>query len=227
MIVVVPYVELHPATVPAIEAQGYDPVLAKMEGASYPRLLLDLFARGEDFCIDEQDVESHPGALDELRDCPEPWCWNAYPLGPADGENLIPYATLGHTRFRAGLSWAVDALRDDSRWLETWVARDAYLGWHLLGQGLKPHRHRPDVTHHHRYDEAHASEEWGRVQDARIRAGDPSLPLFIFRCGGCGLILRTERSSVCRTDQELAVEKWMCPVCAEDPALWSDWAMPV
>jgi len=233
MRVVVPYVEgmLHPKTVPAIEAQGYEAVLEELttanEGARYPRLLLELFQSDEDFCIIEHDIQSRTGFLDGLRDCPEPWCFHAYSLGVPFDDTSLPYSPLGHTRFRSGLWPAVRELADDPRWGETWVARDAYLGWHLLGQGFKPHRHPGDVPHFHRYHEEHPSDEWNEIQNTRLRTGDPRFPTMTFRCQGCQRVLRTERSSTIRVDTEMGIEPYMCPVCADDPELWEDWRMPV
>jgi len=215
---------LHHRVVPAIERQDYWPEMVAMSGARYPSLLLELFKAGDDFCIIEQDIESRSGTLDELRDCPEPWCFNAYALAMPFEETFIPYAPLGHTRFRAGLWDKVRALADDPQWLETWVSRDAYLGWHLLSQGMKPHRHSCDVMHHHAYRERHPSEdEWTRIQALPPTATDC---LLIFQCDRCGTVLRRqERERTLHQPTTLPVAPTMCPICADDPSLWDDWRM--
>jgi hypothetical protein len=226
-VIVVPFVEgmLHPRVVPAIEAQGYTPMLKELprEGARYPRLLLELFAAWEDFTVIEQDIESRPGFLDGLRDCPESWCFHAYPLSVPFNETNLPYAPLGHTRFRAGLWHLVSDLVFDERWLETWVARDAYLGWHLLGKGLKPHRHGGDALHLRSYDERHPSADWEEIQDKRLRADDPVFPMFTFKCERCNVVLRTERSSTIRKETDHEVSASMCPICTGETSLWADW----
>lgn len=167
MRVIVPFVErrLHKRVVPAITAQGYVAWLYRCdpppEPGSYPGVLRYWLRSGEDFCVVEQDVESLPGTLDELADCPEPWCWNAYPLQvPFDetGLHLRHFAMLGHTRFRSSLLPELPGL-DTQRWWADWDGRDRLLVLWLNSLGIAPHRHYPDVRHHHRYWVNSVSEE--------------------------------------------------------------------
>ena len=170
--VIVPYVPglLHPRVVPAIVAQGYEPEAIECVNIvghprSYPRILRDAFLSGDDFLIVEHDNESRPGFLDDLRDCPEPWCFFAYdfrvtfedavqqptvmgaPLG-------VDFAPLGHTRFRGGLGRQIESTVTSEFFLATWVGRDTFVSGALRALGYKAHRHPGKAFHHHPYNRA-------------------------------------------------------------------------
>jgi len=135
---------------------------------SYPMILAALFESGEDFCIVEHDIESRPGFLVSLEDCPEPWCFNAYNFSipweeaigaPTDtSAPLGMYAApMGHTRFRGGLYETVKRVLDSDVFKMSWVGCDTWLGNQLnapVSQGggaMNPHRHRGKAIHWHPY----------------------------------------------------------------------------
>jgi hypothetical protein len=169
MRVVVPYAPgfLHERVVPAILAQGYaaetiECVNIVDHPMSYPRILADLLLGDEDVCIIEHDNESRPGFLQDLEDCPEPWCFFAYDLSQRWEDAVlqpsvtsaplgVDFAPLGHTRFKAGLG---ENIRDtlESDWFKsTWVARDTFVAGALSVMGFKAHRHPGKAIHHHPY----------------------------------------------------------------------------
>jgi hypothetical protein len=168
--VVVPYFEgrLHPRVLPAITSQGYEPELLRCVNQvnhpdSYPHLLRWLFESGGEFLIIEHDVESRPGFIDALRDCPEPWCFFAYDFrlsfkdalgkwGEPDEHGKVDFAPLGHTRFRPELLDHLKGLLAHPLFYATWVARDSHIAQTLNDAGLKAHLHEGHAIHHHDYD---------------------------------------------------------------------------
>jgi len=169
MRVIVPYFPglLHPRTIASIVAQGYVPERRECVNRvghpqSYPMILTKLFESGEDFCIVEHDIESRPGFLGALEDCPSPWCFNAYDFSipweeaigqPSDtSAPLGVYACpLGHTRFRGGLYETLREVLHSDIFQMSWVGCDTWLGNRLNDIGMIPHRHPGKVIHHHPY----------------------------------------------------------------------------
>ena len=125
-------------------------------------VLSALFECGDDFCIVEHDIESRPGFLASLEECPEVWCFNAYDFSipweqaiaqPSDTSAPLGLyaAPMGHTRFRGGLyETVVDVLHSEVFGM-SWVGCDTWLGNRLNDLGMKPHRHPGKVIHHHPY----------------------------------------------------------------------------
>lgn len=176
MIVVVPHHPdlLHPRVVPAIRAQGYTPRVISVVNEvghldSYPMILATFLLADVDVCFVEHDNESRPGFLDDLRDCPKPWCYFAYNFsipyddaisGPSDDSaHLTPtnaplgvnFAPLGHTRFKAGVGNAIATTLQSAFFQATWVSRDTLIAEALNEVGLFPHRHEGKCFHHHPY----------------------------------------------------------------------------
>jgi len=182
MRVVVPYARglLHPRVVPAIVMQGYDPEMYECVNAvgdprSYPALLREWFYSGTDFCVIEHDNESRAGFLDDLRDCPEPWCFFAYDLyrpfeevvnQPTDVSAPlgVDFSALGHTRFRAGLGEEIRELLDAPFFSLTWAARDTFISGALHAIGYVAHRHPGKAFHHHPYQAHERLHEPPRVR---------------------------------------------------------------
>lgn len=165
-VVVVPYVPgmLHPAVLPAIVRDGLRPwpVDVSSDDLAYWRLLAGCWRLGRPLLIVEQDTEPHRGALRELLACPEPWCAYSYPV--AWGGLAETYGApigLGCTRFAGELLAAHPELlaRDVPAYTAAggrdgrcWRVLDSAIAQQLRGpHRLEPHRHTPDVTHHHRY----------------------------------------------------------------------------
>ncbi len=146
MRVVVPYTNLRNETRAAIEASGwdYDPIDVSSDDEAYWRLLRDLWAAGETFCIVEQDIVVKPETLDGLAACTEWRCAAAYPYF----NGLYP--GLGCTRFSAELLSSVPgAIEEIGSWsdeihpLRHWCRLD---GW--LQTLLKRNYHVPLCTNH-------------------------------------------------------------------------------
>jgi hypothetical protein len=169
MRVVVPYVPgmLHARVVPAIERQGYEPVLVAIEKSDahgYRCALEHLFTYElelSDICLVEQDIESRTGMLASFVDCPNLWCYHAYAINvPWEVAQLgrldlpLSFVPFGHTRFRSELAGALHQLRYDDQWhrLANYAGLDWALGEYLRKQGYEFCRHEGDVIHHHDYD---------------------------------------------------------------------------
>jgi hypothetical protein len=146
--VFIPFVEgmLHDRVVPAIERQGYQPALVSVAGCdeSYWMVLTEIARREPNsLCVVEHDVESQPDYLDELRDCPEPYCFNAYDFRAGDWEDVnIEYAPLGHTRF-AGEALLILATLPRRHW----IGLDKWIGERMAACGIRPHMHGGRVVH--------------------------------------------------------------------------------
>lgn len=165
---------LHPRVVPAIRRQGYEPTVIECENIvnsprSYPGVLRAAFESGRDFCVIEHDVESRPGFLSALEECPTPWCFFAYDFSIKYEDAVLQpmvrsaplgvgFAPLGHTRFRKELAPAVLPTVNSELFQASWVARDAFTTGALSAAGYLAHRHPGKAMHHHDYGlEASAS----------------------------------------------------------------------
>jgi hypothetical protein len=95
----------HTKRLPAVEAgapgaEWYD---VSADEHAYWRLMCDLWADGESFLIVEHDVVCRPDVIEQVEECPEPWCSFGY-LDMCHPECQEAWANqLGCTRFRAEL----------------------------------------------------------------------------------------------------------------------------
>jgi hypothetical protein len=172
----VPYTDLHPATVAALEPHRERVELVEVsEEGAYWRLFESLWQRGEDFILVEHDIEVGASTVETFDECPKAWCTATYRWrrregyrGPAD---VILWHALGCVRYRAELMAQLPEL-GDSRWLlSKWPHLgeppfnyrkvDAIQSELLLHRRRLPHRHAM-VTHHQRLGaEATGVEESG------------------------------------------------------------------
>lgn len=99
MRVLVPHTDLRGQVRTALDASGWrwEPVDVSSADTAYTRMLSTLWIVGETFTLVEHDVVIRPGVLDELNDCPHPWC--AFPYALRD----TTVAGLGCTKFTAEL----------------------------------------------------------------------------------------------------------------------------
>lgn len=158
MTVLVPYVEdmLHPRVVPAIRAEGYEPILYRVEPPpgpnSYPAVLRHWLLSGKRFCVVEHDIEVTAGSLRALEDCTEPWCWHGYNSPYWEQHRLSEryrwLAMLGCTRFSGVLGALLRPQLDTWRWMRDWDRRDWVLSRWLAQAGLSPHLHGEVISHH-------------------------------------------------------------------------------
>lgn len=114
----------------------------------YWRLLCDWWG-GDDLTIVEHDVAPEPWMLDELADCPEPWCYFRYDNHTDEDAEAWKWGILGCTRFSSRLMADVpDAvLNCEERWRD-WHYLSSGLGKNLRDAGYEPHVH--GVVNHHR-----------------------------------------------------------------------------
>lgn len=157
--VVIPWVAggLNAATVDAVAASGLPSQLVEMRGQDdYHNLIADLWHDGETFLTVEQDIVPAAGALEEMANCPEPWCAFAYEYPP-----FGHYAGMGCAKFSADLIKRFpDALSATGTWVDEkhpakhWCRVDGWLKKYLMDHGQRQHIHGL-VTHHHKGRPAH------------------------------------------------------------------------
>ena len=148
-LVVVPVTRPYPETLAAVRRRGAPLTVVPLTGTdAYYHLLLHLWQRGGDVTIVEQDMAPTVAQLDELDDCPEPWCGYAYNM--TSGYQ----ASLGCTRFRAGLMAAEpDLMRVIATYEHPYVPAKHFIwlsdriAWELESRGYTQHVHWPPVAH--------------------------------------------------------------------------------
>src|SRR5674476_221247 len=150
--VVVPYTNLRPETVAALEATNtaYDAI--KMDDdQAYWRLLADLWTKGETFILVEQDIIINPGTIASLDTCPSSWC--AFGYGYCGLEN---YYGLGCVKFGGDLMAAVPDLMDQVALMHDeghppkhWCRLDAWMSVVFAASGQTRCAHVPPVGHLH------------------------------------------------------------------------------
>ena len=130
------------------------PVYIFMGGDEYyHRLLSDLWEDQEDVIIVEHDVLPWPGAIEELAQCPYPWCSCSYKIGLSQtgkaGYGI--YHTFGCTKFSSHFMGQLPYVwsQIESR---HWRHLDAQLSAAAVAVGQIPHPHRPPVLHLHKHD---------------------------------------------------------------------------
>jgi hypothetical protein len=137
--IVQPFVTLFPESVAAIDGARF--VDVSSDDQAYWRLLTDLWRKGEDFCIVEQDNVPAPGVLQEIESCPEEWCGEPYLLGGQWG------CRFGVVRFRGALMARYPFIPDAIK-ARSWHALDSAWINHLRLVGpQEPHWHWPAAKH--------------------------------------------------------------------------------
>lgn len=150
--VIVPFTRLHPQVWPALAAAGImHPRFVELpKWDSYSQLLKELWAEEETFVLVEQDIIIRPGVVEELIDCPEPWC------GFLNDVGLGIWPTLGCTKFDATYQRRFPELLERAarvrvanlragHWRHMDVAIDRVFHRELEIRG--PHPHSPAVVH--------------------------------------------------------------------------------
>jgi hypothetical protein len=144
MLVIVPHTKT-----PAIDGRfkGVEKIPLSADD-DYWNLLSQLWSERRTFIIVEHDVAPSKAALEDLWDCPEPWCSQPYPyLGGT-------HHGLGCTKFTAGLMGKEPLLWDDvarmSDWQHPskhWCRLDAWSQNALNAAGWVRHQHHIPVAH--------------------------------------------------------------------------------
>lgn len=180
MKVVVPYSRHAFGTTVVLRGDGIEPRLELCnQEDSYYKLMVKLWAEHEQFITVEHDVMPWPGAIQQLWDCPEPWCGNTYYM-----RGKLGVVAFGCTKFSVELI-------DKMPWIWELVARPANFDgsleepdplrthWAVLDglwrdlvdlnfPDLKPHLHNPPVVH---MNELHFPY-YGDGQREAIKGGD-------------------------------------------------------
>lgn len=169
MRIIVPYATLFEETRSALDATGraIEYVDVGHSPTAYHELLLNVWHAGEAFLVVEQDIVPWDGAIDELEECPSPWCGRGYNLGTHIG------AYLGFTRFsdalvcdNPGVIDAIDRLAPDGTPRRYWGRLDTRLKQVLEDQlGLTVDLHWPAVEH--------LNPDKGRFVANCVRCGEP------------------------------------------------------
>jgi len=132
--VYVPWTRQHPECWDALA--GRDVVSAQLQSDehAYWRLVRYLWGKGDPFTLVEHDVVVLPDTLDELDNCPHPWC--AFKVTTGEGWA----ATLGCVRFTPVGEWPVP---EPTRWQDLdWTLEAA-----LVKAGWSKHLHSPILDH--------------------------------------------------------------------------------
>lgn len=115
----------------------------------YQEHLKECWERGEGFVMLEHDVVPWPGAVQDLLECPWPWCFFGYLAGIDFVENGA--APFGLVRFTAEFIAATPDVWTQMRSRyegcpDPWRMCDIHLGDYMRGRGLfRPHQHTPAV----------------------------------------------------------------------------------
>jgi hypothetical protein len=163
--IVVPYTDLHPATLAALEPHRHrvEPIQVVDEGA-YWRLFQSLWQRGEDFILVEHDIEVNESTITGFDECPASWCTAKYRWRRREGyrgpTDVILVHALGCVRYRAELMAQIPELGDPA-WLRSRFSQLGEQPWDyrlvdaiqsevlLRRRRLAPHLHEM-VAHHQR-----------------------------------------------------------------------------
>ena len=113
---------------------------------SYFQMMERLWAKGEAFTIVEHDVVVHPGAIQELANCAQPWCTFPYYCSVGwiiDG--------LGCTKFSADLiakypECLKEPFPDCCAHTRFYCGLDRLIAHRMEQLGVKPHVHMPGVV---------------------------------------------------------------------------------
>lgn len=146
MKIVIPYTEILDVTRISLRGHKYD--MVEMEGEyGYSQFFKKCWEKGEDFINVEHDSVVWPGAVQQLIDCPHPWC--AYDFSSKSNwevENSqgilhsIPLACMKFTKeFMEKIPHAWD---EEVNWREC----DVHLFKKASEAGLKIHQHYPGIV---------------------------------------------------------------------------------
>lgn len=157
-LILVPYIDgmLHQETVDSVRASGYPYALwplAQDDPYAYGALFSQMWNRGHDLIIVEQDMVVPEGAIHSMVFCARPWCSHTY-----DCDNDVPAYGLGLCRFGPGVQsmWptlGIQAARD-------YRGRPDRMRWESLNEriislmthwGIGVHLHEPEARHLHYY----------------------------------------------------------------------------
>ena len=153
MKLIVPHTQAMRPIVPEVleRVLGLKPDYRFIDGdQDYFYLMENLWHEQEDVIIVEHDVLPWPGAIEELAQCPYPWCSCSYKIGLSQTgkAGYGAYHTFGCTKFSSHFMGLLPYVwqQVESR---HWRHLDAQLSTQAIAIGQTPHPHRPSVLHLH------------------------------------------------------------------------------
>ena len=141
MKIYVPYTNLLQATQIALVEYDYIPV--DLKDQAYSDFLRERWAEGESFINIEHDIVPWPGAIEEIAECPEPWCGYAYHTGPSLDPHPYWHPMLGCVKLGAELIRRTAGMWDEHI---MFFLCDSTLAERGYAARLSPHRHFPGVV---------------------------------------------------------------------------------
>lgn len=155
MKIYVPYTRLGEATRCFLKSPHTAPVPVVMVDVScsewaYNDYLIEVWAEGEDFINFEHDIVPWPGAIQELLDCPKPWCFFGYQDQVKD---LVANsaAMFGLVRFRSLIIkalpqvWTERKAQGTQQWPVGWRGMDIHFFHYAMARQWYPHQHHPSI----------------------------------------------------------------------------------
>jgi hypothetical protein len=146
--VIVPTSRPLPPPVRALVAEGEEVVEVVMQDDNhYGRLMTMQWQTRQGFIVVEHDVVPWPGAIRQLRECPEDWCSFEYPMPFSAWEPVRQgfCYSLGCTKFSTAL---VERHQPTPEWGGTcWDGLDGQVIGMLQTAGETCHLHSPPVAH--------------------------------------------------------------------------------
>ncbi len=113
---------------------------------SYHCLLSGLWSAHETFTVVEHDIVVHPGGIQELENCSEPWCTYPYYCSVGwieDGLGCTKFGAELLSRYPAALQEPFPTCCSHTRY---YCGLDRLIAHKLNELGLKPHVHMPGVV---------------------------------------------------------------------------------
>ena len=150
MKLVVPYTRLDPLVPKVLRDYGFSPRYAYLpEEHSYWELLCELWAEQETVVIVEQDILPWRGAIEEISECPKPWCAFSYLRHfTPEKKAATDYFGFGCVKFGQELMVKLpDAFNQMAD--HHWSKLDSQFEWYTYQNSVRPHHHRPSVVHAH------------------------------------------------------------------------------
>jgi hypothetical protein len=114
---------------------------------SYWSLLCGLWLEQQSFIIVEHDIVPWPGAIEEIWNCPLPWCAFSYHRHVSELRRGVgDYHGFGCVKFSAELMKRLPEV-----WTKCerrhWSKLDTHFEHFTYVAGIRPHHHRPPVIH--------------------------------------------------------------------------------
>lgn len=125
-----------------VEGIEYETHSVSFSDFSYASVLTGVWQVQSEFINLEHDVAPWPGALDQLHDCPEPFCFFQYPFWPAYHLGT----GIGCMKFGQAVLDAIPESWENWGNLSWWDLDGAVVA-DVLGSGFKAHQHGPPVAH--------------------------------------------------------------------------------